>query len=138
MYYYQVKEIKKNAQNNKVKSSNSLETSEYGNQQNYSCNKDMFLYNKDNGFKLNNSNQYNNSNKYNNSNVYFSPKKLGFKQKNNNSIKEFENVDLNNKNFIYQKKTNNNTFNSPLNNKNKIEKKYFSYKKLNCNDIDNN
>ena len=93
----------------------------------------MFLYNKDNGFKLNN-----NSNKYNNSNVYFSPKKLGFKQRNNNSMKEFDYVDLNNnKNFVYQKKSNN-TFNSPLSNKNKIEKKYFSYKKLNSNDIDNN
>ena len=52
-------------------------------------------------------------------------------------MKEFENADLNNQNFIYQKKYNN-AFNSPLNNKNKMEKKFFSYKKLNCNDFNNN
>ena len=135
------KRNKKIVQINKIKTINSIESNEYGNKQNYSCNKEMVLYNKENG--LNNLKQIQNNeysinkgnkklNKKNMNNVYFSPKKLGFKQRYNNSMKELEKIDLNNKNYVYHKKPNN-TINSPFNSK--IEKKYFSYKKL---DIEGN
>ena len=121
------KRNKKIIEINKMKNICSLEGNELINNQNYSCNKDMFLYKK-NSKEINGQN--NNFNSTENKNVYFSPKKLGFKPRHTNSMKELENTsELNNKKFVYHKKPNN-TINSPLNKKSGLGKKVFSYKKL--------
>ena len=91
----------------------------------------MLLYGKkNNNEELYNYNRYNGSNI--NKNVYFSPKNVGSKFKfYNKSMKELENSSEinNNKKYIYQKKQN--TINSPLNKNSKLNKKFFSYRRLN-------
>jgi hypothetical protein len=125
------KRNKKIIEINKIKTINSIEENISNNKQNYSCNKDNYIYNKEKEKKeLNDKN----SNKIN-KNVYFSPKKLGYKPKSNNSMKDLENInEINNRKYIYHKKQNY-TINSPLNKKSFIDKKFCSYKRL---DINNN
>ena len=132
---------------NRVKSINSIEANEYKNKQNYSCNKEMVLYHKrkspkkikyqSSEYSINKENKEifskNINNNTLNKNVYFSPKKMGYKPRYTNSMKELDNVnEINNKKFVYHKKQNNinNTINSPLNKKAYIEKKFFSYKRI--------
>ena len=121
---------------NRVKSINSIEDNEYNNKQNYSCNKQMALYNKQKNpkkikyqsseYSINKENKEmfnkNINNNILNKNVYFSPKKMGYKHRYTNSMKELDNVnEMNNKKFVYHKKQNN-TINSPLSKKAYIEK----------------
>ena len=120
------KRNKKIVEINKIKTLNSLEVNELSNKQNYSCNKDILLYNKEN--KELNKNLINSAHK----NVYFSPKKLEFKSKYSNSTKDLENTNEYKK-YLYYKKPNNNYIYSPLNKKINLDKKYFSYKKLDIN-----
>ena len=129
---------------NRVKSINSIEDNEYNNKQNYSCNKQMALYNKQKNpkkikyqsseYSINKENKEmfnkNINNNILNKNVYFSPKKMGYKHRYTNSMKELDNVnEMNNKKFVYHKKQNN-TINSPLSKKAYIEKQFFSYKRI--------
>ena len=121
------KRNKKFIEINKIKTLNSIEGNEINKKQNYSCNKDMLLYNKEN--KELNKNLINTVNK----NIYFSPKKIGYKHRYTNSMKDFENInEINNKKFIYHKKPNY-SINSPLNKKTNLDKKYISYKRLDIN-----
>ena len=125
------KRNKKIIEINKIKTINSIEENISNNKQNYSCNKDNFIYNKEKEKKELNDKNNNKVNK----NVYFSPKKLGYKPKSNNSMKDLENInEINNRKYIYHKKQNY-TINSPLNKKSFIDKKFCSYKRL---DINNN
>ena len=119
------KRNKKIVEINKIKTLNSSEANDITNNQNYSCNKDKLLNNKEN--KELNKNYINSAHK----NVYFSPKKLGFKQRYTNSMKDLENINECNK-YIYHKKINNNIY-SPLNKKTNLDKKCFSYKRLDIN-----
>ena len=124
---------KKKTDFSKLKTVNSIDSNEAKSKQNYTYNnKDMLLY----GGKKNNNDELYNYNKYNesiiNKNVYFSPKNVGSKFRfYNKSMKELENTsDINNnKKYIYQKKQN--TINSPLNKNSKLNKKFFSYRRLN-------
>ena len=123
---------KKKTEFSKLKTVNSIDSNEAKNKQNYTYNnKDMLLYGKkNNNEELYNYNRYNGSNI--NKNVYFSPKNVGSKFKfYNKSMKELENSSEinNNKKYIYQKKQN--TINSPLNKNSKLNKKFFSYRRLN-------
>ena len=123
---------KKKTEFSKLKTVNSIDSNEAKNKQNYTYNnKDMLLYGKKNNNEdLYNYNRYNGSNI--NKNVYFSPKNVGSKFKfYNKSMKELENSSEinNNKKYIYQKKQN--TINSPLNKNSKLNKKFFSYRRLN-------
>ena len=125
------KRNKKIIEINKIKTINSIEENISNNKQNYSCNKDNFIYNKEKEKKELNDKNNNKVNK----NVYFSPKKLGYKPKSNNSMKDLENInEINNRKYVYHKKQNY-TINSPLNKKSFIDKKFCSYKRL---DINNN
>ena len=129
------KRNKKIVEINKIKTINSIEENLFNNQQNYSCNKEMFIYNKEKENKELDDKNNSNINK----NVYFSPKKMGYKQKPNNSMKDLESTnEINNKKYIYHKKQNY-TIYSPLNKKSFVDKKYLSYKKfeLNNNDLNN-
>ena len=120
------KRNKKIVEINKVKTLNSLEANELSNKQNYSCNKDILLYNKEN--KELNKDLINSAHK----NVYFSPKKLGYKPRYTNSMKDLENTNEDKK-YVYYKKPNYNYIYSPLNKKINLDKKYFSYKRLDIN-----
>ena len=120
------KRNKKIVEINKIKTLNSLEANELSNKQNYSCNKDILLYNKEN--KELNKDLINSAYK----NVYFSPKKLGFKSRYTNSMKDLENTNEHKKD-VYYKKPNYNYIYSPSNKKINLDKKYFSYKRLDIN-----
>ena len=120
------KRNKKIVEINKIKTINSLEANELSNKQNYSCNKDILLYNKEN--KELNKDLINSAYK----NVYFSPKKLGFKSRYTNSMKDLENTNEHKKD-VYYKKPNYNYIYSPSNKKINLDKKYFSYKRLDIN-----
>lgn len=125
----------------KMKTLNSIDINEYRNKLNSTstCNKDNLFYNKKknrvanqiNEYSLNKANMdlYTTNYNGNNKNVYFSPKIREKKSRYIKSMKELDNISqLNNKNFIYQKKQN--TINSPLNKNSKFEKQYFSYRRL--------
>jgi hypothetical protein len=154
------KRNKKIDDSNRIKPLNSMENNDFNSRHNFSCNnnKEILLYNKQksprknnlqiDGYLNNNKDNkkilYKNHNKINNyinKDVYFSPKKLRYKQKYTNSMKDLENTENNNemnsKKFVYHKKQNY-TVNSPLNKKNRLEKKYFSYKRLDNNNFENN
>ena len=124
----------------KMKTLNSIDINEYRNKLNSTCNKDNLFYNKKNRVP-NQINEYtlnkvnmdlyttNYNSNYINKNVYFSPKIREKKSKYIRSMKELDNISqLNTKNFIYHKKQN--TINSPLNKDSKLERQYFSYRKL--------
>ena len=118
------KRNKKIVEINRIKSLNSIENNELAKKQNISCNKNILSNNKETKELI-----YKNNNI--DKNVYFSPKKLGYKIKFINSMKDLENVnELNDKKFVYHKKQNSNLINSPLSKKVHYEKKYFSYKRL--------
>ena len=125
------KRNKKIVELNKIKPLNSIENNDLGKKQNYSCNKDILSYNKE-------AKELINKNNYLDKNVYFSPKKIGYKSRYTNSMKELENInELNGKKFVYHKKQNN-SINSPLSKKAHLEKKYFSYKRLDSANSDMN
>jgi hypothetical protein len=124
----------------KMKTLNSIDINEYRNKLNSTCNKDNLFYNKKKNRIANQINEYTlnkvnmelyttNYNSNINKNVYFSPKIREKKSRFIKSMKDLDNISqLNTKNFIYQKKQN--TINSPLNKNSKMEKKYFSYGRL--------
>ena len=123
----------------KMKTLNSIDVNEYRNKLNSTCNKDNLFYNKKKNRVANQINEYSlnkvNMDLYttnyncNKQNVYFSPKIREKKSRYIKSMKDLDNISqLNTKNFIYHKKQN--TINSPLNKNSKIEKQYFSYRRL--------
>lgn len=123
---------KKKTNFSKLKTVNSIDSNEVKNKQNYTYNnKDAILYGKKSNDELN----CKHNGRTINQNIYFSPKNVSCKFKvYNKSMKELENtstsdINNNNKKYIYQKKQN--TINSPLNKNTKLNKKFFSYRRLN-------
>ena len=132
---------KKKKEMKKTRTLSSLECLDLFKNQNDSYNKNDIFYNKqiftkknkqiknakNNKININNKVLYSSNNNNINSNLYISPNKFG-KKHNLNKINKNLEVNNDNKKFIYHKKSNN-ILSSPLNKKDRINKKYIQIKK---------